>query len=78
MKSYIFDVRLLQEDDSSWTAIVDALPGCAANGKTVEEAIDYVRDMAKAYVEVLIEDGRPLPSEGVSVLPGAAVEVLVA
>jgi predicted RNase H-like HicB family nuclease len=61
MKSYIFRIELDREDDGRWSAVVPALPGCAAWGHTAEEALSAVREAADAYVEVLIEDGRPVP-----------------
>ena len=78
MKSYIFRVTLEPEDDGSWSAVVPLLPGCAVSGDTIEETMEYLREAAEAYVEVLIEDGRPVPTEEVesSVLDGPAVVVL--
>lgn len=79
MRSYIFRVELEQEDDGRWSAVVPALVGCAAWGYTANEAIERVQDLAKAYVEVLIEDGRPIPLDeeaGMGVLEGAAVSVV--
>jgi antitoxin HicB len=78
MKSYVFKVELVQdEDDGGWSAIIPVLPGCAADGDTPEEAVEYVRELAQAYIEVLVEDGRPIPQEGrVAEVEGAAVAVL--
>jgi predicted RNase H-like HicB family nuclease len=77
MKSYIFRVTTEQEEDGGWTAVVPVLPGCAASADTEEEAIEYVRDLAKAYVDVLVEDGKPVPTdETTSVVDGAAVAVV--
>jgi predicted RNase H-like HicB family nuclease len=77
MKSYIYRIELEEEDDGSWSAIVPALPGCAAGGETVDQAIEYVRELAQAYVEVLIEEGRPVPlDEMTPVVEGAAVAVV--
>ena len=79
VKSYIFHVELEQEDDERWSATVPALAGCAAWGYTSDEAIERVQELAKAYVEVLIEDGRPIPTDeeaGMGVLEGAAVSVV--
>ncbi len=45
--------------------------------QTEEEALDNVREAAQAYIEVLIEDVRPVPGtdEGVAIVDGAAVVV---
>ena len=78
MKSYIFRVELEEEDDGSWTAIVPLLPGCAVSGDSIDETIEYLREAAEAYVDVMIEDGRSIPTEEVkfSVLDGPAVIVV--
>jgi len=79
MKSYIFRVELDEEDDGRWSAVVPALTGCAAWGKTADEALEAVREAAKAYVDVLVEDGRVIPEDRevpVQVLDGPAVSVV--
>lgn len=63
MKTYLFAVEVEQEEDGRWSADVPTLPGCAAWGYTKEEAIAAIQDTAKAYLEVLFEDGRQLPNE---------------
>ncbi|HEU0073462.1 MAG TPA: type II toxin-antitoxin system HicB family antitoxin [Dehalococcoidia bacterium] len=76
MKSYIFRVELEQED-GVWSAVVPALPGCAADAGSPDEALEAIQEAAQAYVEVLIEDGRPIPLEAVnSGAEGAAVAVV--
>jgi len=77
MKSYIFRVTTEKEEDGGWTATVPVLPGCAASGDTEEEAIEFVRELAKAYIDVLVEDGKSVPTDPTtSVVDGAAVAVL--
>jgi predicted RNase H-like HicB family nuclease len=74
MKSYVFKVELEQDDDGRWSAVIPALPGCASAGQTAQEALENVEEAAQAYVEVLIEDGKPIPiHDGVSVVEGSAV-----
>jgi predicted RNase H-like HicB family nuclease len=75
MKSYVFRVDLVHEDDGRWSAIVPALPGCAVWGYTADEALEAIDEATKMYVEVLIEDGESVPldefksgSEGPAVL----------
>ena len=79
MRSYIFRVELEEDfEDGGWSAVIPALPGCAVDGETAGEALEYIRDLAQAYVEVLLEDGKPIPAEKIesSVLDGAAVAVV--
>ncbi len=42
---------------------VPALPGCASQGETVDEALENVKDAIKLYLEVLQEDGAPIPKD---------------
>jgi predicted RNase H-like HicB family nuclease len=63
VKTYVFKIEVEQDDDGRWGAEIPTLPGCAAWGYTREEALEALRDGAQAYLEVLFEDGRPLPKE---------------
>ncbi len=63
MRTYVFQVELDQDDDGRWSASIPALPGCGTWGETVDEALEAPREASQAYVDVLIEDGRPLPVE---------------
>lgn len=81
MKSYVFRVQLIEEtEDGGWSALVPLLPGCAVSGDTVEEALKYLREAAQAYVEVLLEEGDPVPTErmesGPVVFDGPVVAVV--
>jgi predicted RNase H-like HicB family nuclease len=76
MKSYIFRVELEQEE-GIWSAVVPALPGCAVDAGSPNEALEAIQEAARAYVQVLLEDGRPIPLEAVdSGVEGAAVAVV--
>jgi antitoxin HicB len=80
VKTYIFRVELIEElEDGGWSAIVPALPGCGASGDTVEEALENVRDLTQAYVEVLLDEGKKVPTEpGLgSMIEGAAIAAVV-
>jgi antitoxin HicB len=73
VKSYVFRVELEQDEDGGWSAVVPALPGCASDGDTAAEALANVQEAAQAYIEVLVEDGRPIPDA--AIVEGAAVLV---
>lgn len=78
MKTYVFRVEMEQDEDGRWSAWIETLPGCAAWGYTREEALANLREAAQAYLEVLFQDGRPLPKEAeetTEVIPAAAVAV---
>jgi antitoxin HicB len=50
-------------EDGGYTVEVPSLPGCISEGDTVEEALANVRDAIRGYIELLEEDGLPVPSE---------------
>ena len=50
------------EDGGYWVE-VPALPGCASQGESVEEALENVKDAIKLYLEVLEEDGAQIPKD---------------
>ena len=80
MKPYVFQVELVEEEDGRWSALIPNLPGCSAWGYTCEESLNAVQYTARAYIEVLIEDGDPLPketTEAASVIEGSKVVVTV-
>jgi len=63
MKTYVFKVEVEQEEDGRWSASIPVLPGCATWGYTKEEALESLTEAAKAYLEVLAEQGRVAPLE---------------
>ena len=75
MKTYIFPVALEQEEDGSWSAWIEALPGCTAWGHNKAEALQAIKDAAEAYLEDMVEAGEDLPKEGVSVVEAPVVTV---
>ena len=40
-----------------------ALPGCYSQGETVHETLEHVKEAIGLYLEVLREDGRPVPRD---------------
>ena len=77
MKSDVFKVELEQDDDGRWSAVVPALPGCAVWDYTVEEAMVAMHEAAQAYIQVLLEDGRPVPlKQAETVVDGPVVSVV--
>ena len=76
MKTYVFEVDIEQDEDGIWEAVVPALPGCNAWGYTKKETLEAIRENAEMYLEVLIEDGDPMPWEKETVLDNAGAETL--
>lgn len=46
-----------------WVAECPSLPGCVSQGQSREEAIANVREAIEGYVQVLKEDGLPIPQD---------------
>ena len=61
------NVLLYTDEDGNWIAEVPSLPGCVSDGRTRDEAIERVKEAIEVYVEALVEDGLPVPEDGLSV-----------
>ncbi len=80
MKTYVFEVELEQDDDGRWSATIPALVGCSTWGYTKEEALEALREAAKAYLEVSLSEGRvPLKeiARRATVLPDETIAITV-
>ncbi len=63
-KDYDYAILLHPEpQEGGYSVTVPALPGCFAQGETVEEAISMAREAIRLHIEGLIEDGEPVPQE---------------
>jgi predicted RNase H-like HicB family nuclease len=49
------------EGDKAFIAEVPELPGCMADGKTYRQALAAAERVAKEWIEVARELGRPIP-----------------
>jgi predicted RNase H-like HicB family nuclease len=56
-----YTVVLEQEPDGGYSVHVPALPGCASQGDTLEEALANIREAAELYLWSLMDDGLPAP-----------------
>lgn len=50
-------------EDGWFVAEVPSLPGCISQGRTRAEAIANIREAIALMVEVLTEQGRPVPED---------------
>ena len=55
--TYIFHAEIVQHPDGSWSAWVKELPGYGARGDTLEQALDALREVARAYIRMHLEHG---------------------
>ncbi|MGQ9554435.1 MAG: type II toxin-antitoxin system HicB family antitoxin [Anaerolineae bacterium] len=59
-------------EDGYWVAECPSLPPCISQGKTKEEAIENIKEAIQLYIEVLTDEGRPIPEDR---LETVAIEV---
>ena len=59
----IYTVILTREEDGRYSVSVPALPGCLTWGETQEEAVRMAEEAIEGHLEVLGEDGKPVPSD---------------
>lgn len=57
-----YEIVLRPEPEGGFSGFVPELPSVATQGETVEEAKSMAREAIEAYLEVMREDGLPLPS----------------
>lgn len=50
-------------EEGGYVVSVPALPGCATEGDTFEEAVKMIKDAIKGYVTVLREENQEIPQE---------------
>ncbi len=80
LDTYVFRVEMEQDEDGRWSASIPTLPGCGTWGETREEALGSLKEASQAYLDVLIEDGRPIPREGgeaAQIIDAPAISVTV-
>ena len=78
VKSYVFRVELVEEDDGRWSAGVPVLPGCATWGYTREEALHNIHDAVEAYIRDMQNAGEEIPKNATTqVLEETVVAVTV-
>jgi len=58
-----YTVILEQGRERGFVALCPALPGCVSQGETRDDALDNIREAIEVYVEALLEDGLPVPTE---------------
>lgn len=58
-----YTVILEPQEGGGFTVTVPALPGCISEGETREKALINIKEAIELYVEVLKEDGKPIPQD---------------
>jgi predicted RNase H-like HicB family nuclease len=58
-----YTVIIEQGRESGYVAYAPVLKGCVSQGETREEALRNIKEAMEAYIEALLEDGLPVPTE---------------
>ena len=74
--TYTFTMLFEPAEEGGFVVTCPALPGLVTEGDTMEEARRMAEDALRLYVETLIEDGLPIPSDKVPI--AQPIEVAVA
>jgi predicted RNase H-like HicB family nuclease len=77
MKTYIFPIEI-EESSDGWSVRVPSLEnrGAATWGRSRDEALRNIQEVAQMVVEEMIEDGESLPADvRVSETPAVAISV---
>jgi predicted RNase H-like HicB family nuclease len=56
-----YTVVLEKADDGSYSVYVPDLPGCISTGDTVDEALRMIREAIQGHLQLLREQGEPIP-----------------
>ena len=57
-----FDVVIVAEPEGGYSVFVPELPSVATQGETIEEAHANAQEAIQGYLEVMHDDGLPLPA----------------
>jgi antitoxin HicB len=57
-----YPVEIVQAEEGGYFAHIPDLPGCMAQGETIEEAMRSLEDAKRAWIEVRLEDGLEVPA----------------
>ncbi len=61
--TYTFTMLFEPAEEGGYVVTCPALPGLVTEGDTMEEARRMAEDALRLYLETLIEDGMPIPSD---------------
>ena len=67
-------VLVYREPTGGYSVVCPSLPGCHSQGETVEEALANVAEAITLYLEVLEEDGLPIPEATEPLVTSVEVE----
>jgi antitoxin HicB len=63
MKILNYTVLMTPDETGGYVVTCPALPGLVTEGDTIEEAREMAADAIRGYIESLLEDGEPVPTD---------------
>lgn len=64
-----YTVIFAKEAEGGYHVFCPTLPGCHTQSETVEEGVENIREAIELYIESLVEDGLPIPTEDILIKP---------
>ena len=58
---------IYEKGETNWGAYIPDLPGCVSIGDTFLEVQENIKEAITLYLEVLQEDGQPIPQPSIQV-----------
>jgi predicted RNase H-like HicB family nuclease len=58
---------IYEKGETKWGAYIPDLPGCVSIGDTFLEVQENIKEAIALYLEVLQEDGKPIPQPSIQV-----------
>jgi predicted RNase H-like HicB family nuclease len=58
-----YTVILEKGEQGGFVATCPALKGCVSQGRTRRQVLKNIKEAIEVYIEALVEDGLPVPSE---------------
>jgi predicted RNase H-like HicB family nuclease len=58
-----YTVIIEQGREAGYVVYCPALKGCVSQGETKKEALRNIKEAMEVYIEALVEDGLPVPTE---------------
>ena len=74
--TYTFTMLFEPAEEGGYVVTCPALPGLVTEGDTMEEARSMADDALRLYLETLIEDGLPIPTDKIPI--AQPIEIAVA
>lgn len=56
-----YTLILRRDDEGEIVVEIKELPGCMAHGQDANEALEFIKEFQKAWIERCIESGSPVP-----------------